>query len=84
SDDVLEPLSSARLLVTEHAAQRWVFPVDEVVGIHRIGLDQLTDVPSTVANSPGSFSRAVLAWQRGSVGVLDADRLFESLQGSIQ
>ena len=84
ADAVTETQSTARLLVAEHATQRWVFPVDEVCGVHRIGLEQLADVPSTVANSPGSFSRAVFTWQGASVGVLDTDRLFESLQGSIQ
>ncbi len=80
--------SNASLLVTEHAAVRWVFPVDEVAGIYRVSADQLSGVPSTVANSPSSFSKAVFAWQYGNkkvkVGVVDECRLFESLQGSIQ
>ncbi|MBN2290835.1 MAG: chemotaxis protein CheW [Pirellulales bacterium] len=82
--NMAEYTTSARFLVTEHTGERWVFSVDEVAGIQRIGLDQLTDVPSTVANSPSSFSKAVFTWQHNSVGVLDCDRLFESLQGSIQ
>jgi chemotaxis-related protein WspD len=82
--EAAEPPVSARLIVTEHEGQRWVFPVDEVAGIHRVGVDRLADVPATVAKSPKSFSRAVFVWERRSVGYLAEDRLFESLRGSIQ
>ena len=79
-----EPPSPGRLLVTEHQGQRWVFAVDEVAGIQRVGVDRLNDVPSTVANSPKRFSRAVFVWEEKSVGYLDEDRLFASLKGSTE
>ena len=78
-----EPGSSGRLLVAEHRGQRWVFSVGEVAGIHRIAVDRFTDLPSTVANSPERFSRAVFTWEERSVGYLAEDRLFESLEGSV-
>ena len=30
-----------RLLVTEHGSHRWVFPVDEVAGVHRVPADTM-------------------------------------------
>jgi chemotaxis-related protein WspD len=76
--------SSGRLLVTERRGQRWVFSVGEVAGIHRIAVDRFTDLPSTVADSPKTFSRAVFTWEGRSVGYLADDRLFESLEGSVR
>jgi chemotaxis-related protein WspD len=77
------PSSTARLLVAEYAAQRWALSVDEVAGVYRVGVGQLADVPSTVANSSRRFSRAVLRWEDRSVGYLADDRLFGALGGSI-
>jgi chemotaxis-related protein WspD len=76
--------STGRLLVTEHGSQRWVFPVDEVAGIHRVGVDRLADLPATVAKNPKRFSRAVFDWDGKSVGYLAEDRVFDSLQGSLR
>jgi chemotaxis-related protein WspD len=78
------PSTIGRLLVTEHGARRWVFPVDEVAGIHRVGVDRLTDLPATVAKNPKRFSRAVFDWRGRSVGYLAEDRVFDSLQGSFR
>src|SRR5207248_4323813 len=44
--------AAARLLVVEHRRQRWVFRADEVLGVHRLPLPQMRDVPATVARGP--------------------------------
>jgi chemotaxis-related protein WspD len=75
-----EPAS--RLLVCERGGQRWAFAVDEVAGVHRVGTDHLGNVPSTVAKSVKRLACAVFNWEGRSVGRLDADRLFDSLEGS--
>ncbi len=68
-------------MVTEHGSQRWVSPVDEVAGIHRVSVDRLADLPATVAKNPKRFSRAVFDWEGKRVGYLAEDRVFDSLQG---
>jgi chemotaxis-related protein WspD len=74
---------TGRLLVVESQQQRWAFAVDGVAGVFRVGVDQMGNVPSTVANSLKRFSRAVFTWEGRSVGCLAEDRLFDSLKGSI-
>ena len=75
--------ATSRLVVVEYHRQTWVFPVDEVAGIHRVGVDKLGNVPATVAIGPKRFSRAVFAWEGRKVGYLAEDRLFQTLEGSI-
>jgi chemotaxis-related protein WspD len=71
-----------RLLVASRDGERLVFPVDEVHGIHRFHPTQLGEAPASVARSAATYTRAMLPWQEKSVGVLDDDLLFYSLNKS--
>ncbi len=75
--------ATSRLLVVDYRGQTWVFPVDEVAGVHRVGVDKLGNVPATVAIGPKRFSRAVFVWEGKKVGYLADDRLLQSMEGSI-
>ncbi len=72
-----------RLLVASRDGERLVFPVDEIHGIHRFHPGQLGDVPATVAKSAATYTRAILKWEEKSVGVLDEQLLFYSLNKSL-
>ena len=72
-----------RLLVIRRDKIRAVCPVDEVHGIHRFNAQELRSVPPTVARAPVAYSTAILTWQDRAVGVLDDQRLFDSLKRSI-
>jgi chemotaxis-related protein WspD len=71
-----------RLLVIRREDVRVVCPVDEVHGIHRVLLEELKDLPTTVAKAAVTYSTALLAWRGQSVGVLDDQLLFYSLKRS--
>jgi chemotaxis-related protein WspD len=73
----------ARLLAVNWDGQRLVFPVDEVYGIHRFQPHELKEPPATLAKSGLSFTRGVLRWTGHSVGLLDPDLLFSSLNRSL-
>ena len=75
--------SSCRLLVCERSGQRWAFAVDEVAGVQRVAIDRLGNVPSTIAKSVKRLIKAVFRWGKKSVGRLDVDRVFASLEESI-
>jgi chemotaxis-related protein WspD len=75
--------SHQRLLVIRRDQVRAVCPVDDVHGIHRFHLRELTEVPSTVAKRTATYSRALLPWRERSVGLLDDERLFHTLQRSM-
>ena len=72
-----------RLLVAKWNEHRFVFPAHEVRGIHRFQPLQLQEPPATLAKSKLSHTRGVLSWQGRTVGLLDAELLFSSLNRSL-
>jgi chemotaxis-related protein WspD len=58
----------------------WVFPADEVLGVHRLPRAKLRSVSSSLANPEVSFSQAILSWQDRSVSFLDESRIFAALR----
>jgi chemotaxis-related protein WspD len=72
-----------RLLVIRRDHVRAVCPVDEVHGIHRFHPRELKDAPSTVARAATTYSRALLPWRERSVGLLDDERLFDTVMRSV-
>jgi chemotaxis-related protein WspD len=80
-DASLDPSLHPRLVVIRQNSEIWAFPADEVVGVQRVARDRLQKTPSTLANSTGSYSRAVFAWGEGrSIDVLDEPRVFAALR----
>jgi chemotaxis-related protein WspD len=73
----------ARLLVAQRKGDRIVFPADEVRGILRYETPELREPPAVLAQSRRSYIAAVLRWQDQPVGLLDAERLFSSLNRSL-
>jgi len=76
-------LTYERLLVSIWNGQRFVFPADEVRGIHRFQTLELTEPPSILAKSKLSHTQGILHWDGRAVGLLDADLLFSSLNRSL-
>jgi chemotaxis-related protein WspD len=72
-----------RLLVIGEAGNRFVFPADEVHGVHRVVPRELTAVPATVARAAATYTKAVLAWRDKAVGCLDDQLLFYVLNRSL-
>ena len=76
-----------RLIVAERdsggAAERWVFGVDEVAGVHRVGRADLRAVPSTVGQAAARCSSALFEWQDRPVALLDDVRLFEAFSATV-
>jgi chemotaxis-related protein WspD len=72
-----------RLLVMNCDGHRFVFPVDEVQGIHRFQADELKASPATLAKSNAQYAQGVFLWQQRAVGLLDAERVFTALNGSL-
>jgi len=71
------------LLVANWHGNRLVFPADEVLGLHRFQMSELKEPPATLAKSNQSYTQALLFWQGRTVGFLDADHLFSSLNRSL-
>jgi chemotaxis-related protein WspD len=76
--------STRRMLVLEQNSDRTVCPVDEVHGIERFEVQTLKQVPATLGASALTYTRGVLSWRQRSVGVLDPELLFHTLNRSFQ
>ncbi len=75
--------SNERLLVANWDAYRLVFPVDEVLGIHRFDTQELQAPPASVAKAAQTFAQGLLAWRGRTVGYLDVDSLFATLNRNL-
>lgn len=73
------PGAIARLLVTGNAGRNNAIPVDAVYGIARFAPAELGAVPGTVARAAATYTRKLARWQEHSVGLLDSDLLFYSI-----
>ncbi len=76
--------AARRMLVAERDGGRWVFPVDEVAGVHRVPRADLAELPSTVERSPRRYCRAIFALDGRKIGLLDEARLFEALERTVR
>ena len=76
SDPTTNPLIAPRLVVVRRDGETWAFHADEVAGVRQVARADLRNVPSTLANPAGSYSRAVFGWGERSGNVLDEPRLF--------
>jgi len=71
---------SGWLLMIENQHGRWAFEVDEVSGVHRVGVDQLGGVPVTVAQGKSPLTQHVFVDGTRRIGMLDSAKLFALLE----
>lgn len=76
------PPSKSRLIVLRDRdrSETWIFPAEEVLGVHRLPRTQVLSVSSSLANADISFSQAILRWQDREVSFLDEQRVFAALR----
>jgi chemotaxis-related protein WspD len=68
--------TAARMFVASDGVDRFVFAVEEVLGIRRISRQALDEVPATLARAPSSLTRNAMVIEGRSVALLDAERFF--------
>lgn len=73
------PGAIARMLVIGDAGHTNVLPVEAVAGIERFAQGDLQTTPGTVSRASATYTRAVVPWRDGSVGLLDAGLLQYSI-----
>jgi chemotaxis-related protein WspD len=81
-DKTVKP-EEPRLLVVTWNGHRLVFPVDEVQGIQRFEPDELKPAPATIAKSSHTFTKAILLSRERTIGLLDTESLFASLNRNL-
>jgi chemotaxis-related protein WspD len=68
-----------RMVVASREGSRFVFPVEEVQGVHWFHTSELKEVPSTVGKAQATYIKGILLWQNKSVACLDDQLLFDML-----
>jgi chemotaxis-related protein WspD len=72
-----------RMVVAGREGARFVFPVEEVDGIHWFNPNDLQAMPSTVAKAQATYIKGIILWGDKSVGCLDDQLLFDMLDGNL-
>lgn len=72
-----------RMVVICREGNRFVFPVDEILGVHRIVPEDLKEVPATLSRSARALTRGIFPLGRWHVGLLDEDLFFPALTRSL-
>lgn len=78
--DGATPPATPRLTVIERAGERWVFPVDELRGVHRIARSALVPPPATLTHDARAVTSALFELGPDRVALLDADLVFARLR----
>ncbi len=73
----------SRIAVIVQQDQRWAFPADEILGVHRYSSTLIQAPPSTVAKSSKPFTTGLINYHGDIVGLLDESKLFEALKRSV-
>ena len=71
------------MVVIKKETDRFVLVVDEILGVFRIPKDILVKGPSTLVNAPEHLSQSVFEYDRKKIGLIDEEKLFESLKRSL-
>jgi chemotaxis-related protein WspD len=72
--------SRPRFAVIERDGQRWVFPVDELLGVRRIARARLTPPPATIDADREALTDALFELDGERIALLDPDLIFARLQ----
>ena len=84
-DPPAEPtVNHPRLIAIRRDAEGWVFPADEVDQVHRVPASELAPIPPTLARSSSRLTRGVFNRDGRAIGLLDEDRLFQTLRERVR
>ncbi len=73
-----------RMMVVNSEGGQWVFPANEIYGIHRIHPSTFENVPVTVAKAQSTYTKGIFNWEGKHVAFLDDDLLLYSLIRNVQ
>ena len=76
--------SYRHMMVMDKDGEQWVFPVDEVRGIHHVHPSSFQNVPVTVSKSRSAFTKGIFKCEDKYVALLDDELLIYSLTRSVQ
>ncbi len=72
-----------RMFVIQQGIEEWVIEAHEVLGIRRLDLDQMENVPVTVSKSTANYFKGIYDYGGMHIGLLEEELLFFSLKRSV-
>lgn len=79
-----ETAGGPRLCVVGNGNERFAFGVDEILGVRHVPSSKMQHVPVTLAKSPSAQVISCFEVDGRNVGLIDEQRLFNSLDRSLQ
>ncbi len=73
------PVVYERMIVIEIQSNRWVFPVDEILGVYRFSSKQLQDTPVVISKTPDTYTKKILTVEGKNINYLDYELVFYEL-----
>jgi chemotaxis-related protein WspD len=73
------PTAYPRFLVIEQDGYRWVFPVDEIDGVHSFQSDTITTSPPTITHATETYTKGILTRRDRTISIIDEELLFYRL-----
>ena len=78
-NSVIVPVIYERMIVIEIQSNRWVFPVDEILGVYRFSSKQLHDTPVVISKTPDTYTKKIFTVEGKNVNYLDYELVFYEL-----
>lgn len=72
-----------RLVVVAREGQRFAFPADEVLGVHRFPLAAMEELPATISKSVRALTAGIFPWGERKVGLIAEEKFFAALTRSM-
>jgi len=79
-DAAVDAPRTARFFVARSTSGDWVFPVDQVDGMHDVTEEQIEPLPSTLMNVGAVFTRGLFRVRDRNIAVIDDSLLFPALE----
>lgn len=79
NDSAIIPVVYERMIVIEIQSNRWVFPVDEILGVYRFSSKQLYDTPVVISKTPDTYTKKIFSIEGKNVNYLDYELVFYEL-----
>jgi chemotaxis-related protein WspD len=70
---------TARFLVARQGQLDWVFPVDQVDGMHEVATEAIEGLPATLERVEVAYTRGLFRGGDKTIAVIDEDLLFASI-----
>ncbi len=72
-----------RIIMIERDSERFVFPVNEILGIHHFSPDKIKPPPSTISKASSSYITGVIEYKDKHVGCIDEDLLLHAFSRKV-